>query len=473
MKLLITKRFRTKVLLLMLGFSAFFIAIVWLLQIGFLENYYEYAKEKSVRSSANQIEQMLKRYRLDEMTESLEEIAFNGNLCVELRDLQGNSEFVMDMAGRDCVIHSNKSLLVTQLMNLYRQSPNNEMGRTLTSFRFDTQSFLLIREITDYNGVKHLLWVSSPLLPVKSTTDILKDQFKLIIIILIVTALLVSLFLSNSITKPVQKISDAAQRVAAGHYDTKVEISGEDELSQLAENFNYMIDELGKVESTRQELLANISHDLRTPLTMIKGYAEAIKDITGNDPVKRDAQLEVIMKESDRLSLLVNDVLNFTTLNQEGYKLHPSSFDIGMTICDIVERYKIIANDFQINYLGALGCRVVADKQRIEQVIYNLINNAINHAGVDKQIIIDLQRTKTHCKISITDHGDGIAKEHLPLIWDRYYKINKSGKRPNMGTGLGLSIVKSILKSHKANFGVESKLRKGTTFWFELPLYLP
>ncbi len=251
----------------------------------------------------------------------------------------------------------------------------------------------------------------------------------------------------------------------------RVEAPGKDEIGEMAANFNYMVDELSKVDNTRQMLLANISHDLRTPLTMIKGYAETIKDLTGNDPVKREEQLDIIVREADRLSLLVDDVLSYTTMNQAGFELNKAPFDLDKTVSDIVERYKVISPECRFTYESTGQSMVYADVKRIEQVVYNLLNNAINHIGGDNQIIVRLQQGKFRTKVSITDHGAGIPKEHLPFIWERYYKVNKSGKRATKGTGLGLSIIKTIMRAHYAPFGVDSVEGRGSTFWFELPLW--
>ena len=470
MKFLHPKRFQTKVLLYILGLIAFFVLVVWLLQIVFLENYYEYAKEKSIRKSADQIEEMIGRYRFEEIKDSLEELATDSNMCIELKDLYGNSQWVIDKAGDDCVIHNNQSLLVYQLMNLYRQEDDDEMIRTLTSHKNDINSCLLMRTVKDYYDHEYILSLTAPLTPVKATTDILRDQFKLIIIILIVVGVLLSLILSRSITKPIQNISKTAREISKGNLSVRAQVKGEDEISQMANDFNYMVDELNQVEHSRQALLANISHDLRTPLTMIQGYAETIKDITGDQPEKRNQQLDIIIRESQRLSLLVNDVLQFTTLQQNGYDLDITTFDISQVMQDIITRYRVITSNDQIHFFGEEHCYVQADQKRIEQVIYNLLNNAINHIGTDRQIFLLLVKEKESVKISVVDHGSGIPPEQLPFIWDRYYKVKHSGKRLEHGTGLGLSIVKAILEAHKAPFGVESRIGKGTTFWFELPL---
>lgn len=470
MKPFAPKHFRTRVLFSILGLIILMVGIIWFMQVAFLENYYESAKEKAVRESTNKIEEYIEQYKLEETQDVIEQIAYDGNLCVELKDANDQRVFIYDMQGSTCIIHNNKVLIVSQLMNMFKQAGGQELSRTLTSYRYDSRSYLIMRAVHDYYGTPYVLWVSSPITPVGDTIEILKSQLKIIILILLFAGIFISFYMSRSITKPVLKISEAAQQVAKGNFDARAEISGDDEIAQMAKNFNYMIDEIGEAEKTRKAIFANISHDLRTPLTMIRGYAETIKDLTGDNPEKRNKQLSVIIQESDRLSMLVNDVLTFTTFNQDAYDLEISDFDIADILKQIADRYNSISDGYKIIYEGPDHCSAIADKMRIEQVIYNLTNNAINHIGDDNTVILKLKIGQYICRINVCDKGQGIAPEYLNNIWDRYYKVKKTEKKLSKGTGLGLSIVKNIMNAHHASFGVESEVGKGTTFWFELPL---
>ncbi len=471
MKPFTTKHFRTKVIISIICLILLMIFIVWLMQIAFLENYYESAKARAVNESANQIEEYISNYKLEEVQDVIEQIAFDGNLCVELKDTNDKRIFIYDMQSNTCIIHNNKVLITSQLMDMFKQAGGKEMARTLTSYKYDSQrSYLIMRAITNHYGENYVLWVNSPITPVGDTIDILKSQLKIIILIMLIAGVILSFYMSDSITKRVLKISEAAQQVAKGNFAVKVDVSGDDEIAEMAKNFNYMIDEIGEAEKTRRAVFANISHDLRTPLTMIKGYSETIRDLTGDNPEKRNKQLEVIIGESDRLNMLVNDVLTFTSFNQETTELDIDSFDIADTLQKTVERYNSISVGYKIIYRGVGSCFAVADKMRIEQVIYNLTNNAINHIGEDNLVIIKLDIGEYICRISVTDHGQGIPQEHLNNIWDRYYKVKKTERKLSKGTGLGLSIVKNIMNAHHAAYGVESVVNEYTTFWFELPL---
>ena len=464
------RHFRTKVLFSILCLIVLMAGIIWFFQVAFLENYYESAKERAVRESADKIEKYVEQYKLEETQDVIEQIAYEGNLCVELKDVNDKRVFIYDMQGSTCIIHNNKVLIVSQLMDMFKQSGGEELSRTLTSYKYDSRSYLVMRSVNDYYGTPYVLWVSAPITPVGDTIDILKSQLKIIILIMLIAGIMISFYMSRTITKPVLEISKAAQEVARGNFNARAKVDGDDEIAQMARNFNYMIDEIGEAEKTRKAIFANISHDLRTPLTMIKGYAETIHDLTGDNPEKRNKQLEVIIHESDRLSMLVNDVLTFTTFNQDAYDLEIDTFDIAEALIKLAERYNAISTGYKIEYEGPKHCMAVADKMRIEQVIYNLTNNAINHIGDDNLVILKLEVKEYVCRVIVSDHGQGIPKEHLNNIWDRYYKVKKTEKKLAKGTGLGLSIVKNIMNAHHAAFGVESTVDVGTDFWFELPL---
>ena len=205
---------------------------------------------------------------------------------------------------------------------------------------------------------------------------------------------------------------------------------------------------------------------------MIKAYAEMVRDLTYKDKNKRNQDLNVIINETDRLNLLVNDILDLSKYQSNTIKLEYSEFDINELIENILKQYVIYEekDGYKINYKSFGKINVIADKRRIEQVLYNLINNALNYTGDDKKIYIRLIDSKEadRVRVEISDTGKGIDKKDIPLIWDRYYKADKTYSRIQIGSGIGLSIVKNILKLHNVTYGVESTLNVGTTFYFEL-----
>jgi len=236
---------------------------------------------------------------------------------------------------------------------------------------------------------------------------------------------------------------------------------------------NYASRELAKTDHLQKELISNVSHDLRTPLTMIAGYTEAMRDLPGEATPEN---FQIVLDETKRLSSLVSDMLEISRYQSGTQSLKITCFNFTSVVRNTLERYaKLKEHDgFSIIFEADRDVFVHADEGRILQVIYNLIGNAVNYTGDDKTVLIRQtvgeHDTKACVMLEVIDSGIGIPEEELPLVWERYYKANDFHKRTNMGTGLGLSIVKNILLLHGARFGVTSKVGHGSNFWFELPV---
>ena len=274
----------------------------------------------------------------------------------------------------------------------------------------------------------------------------------------------------------IKNIADAVEKISAGDLETKIEVRGDDEFSGMAESINRMAVDLKELlkleresEQQKTELITNIAHDLRTPLTLIRGYGEVMRDIPGEMNAEN---MQIIIDETTRLSSLVSDMLDISRLMSGKMTLEKSVFSITDAVRETVERYSKLREKegFEIEFETDADISVKADKSKILQVIYNLVNNAINYTGEDKKVTIRQSVKDGKCRVEVIDSGCGIPEEDLPLIWERYYKASEFHRRSEMGTGLGLSIVKNILVMHGAAFGVRSLVGHGSTFWFELPV---
>ena len=279
--------------------------------------------------------------------------------------------------------------------------------------------------------------------------------------------------LSNRISKPLKAITASAAEMGKGNYVVKFSGGHYTEITELAETLANAEAELEKTDMYQKDLIANVSHDLRTPLTMIKSYAEMVRDLSGNNPVKRDAHLGVIIEEADRLNLLVTDMLNLSRMQSRSIVLEKKAFDLRKAADSTLAAYDILIehDSYDIKFHKDPGKFIVnGDEAKLKQVMNNLINNAVKYCGADKQIIVKLKKVGRKVRFSVTDHGKGIAPDEISHVWERYYKSSTHHVRPTEGSGLGLSIVKEILRLHKASFDVKSKLGEGSTFWFELPM---
>ena len=287
-------------------------------------------------------------------------------------------------------------------------------------------------------------------------------------LLIIIVSLVVAMIISSSISRPIRRISRSADKLITGDFELEVSPHDYSEIVVLTDNLNKASAEISKTEKLRKDLLANISHDLRTPLTMIKAYAEMIRDLSGNNPEKREKHLGVIIDETDRLSLLVSDILNLSKLQSGAIEMDKRNIDLSSLLEDIVSRFAML-DETKIVLDCEKDIHISADSKQLGQAVYNLIINAINYSGVDTVTVRLHDIGGGNVRFEVADKGVGISAEDLPYIWERYYKVNRSEnyKRTVKGTGLGLSIVKGVFECHGFRYGVESEEGVGTTFWFE------
>lgn len=316
-------------------------------------------------------------------------------------------------------------------------------------------------------------FINTSMDPIDGTVDILQTQLIYVTIIVLILSFVIAYFISHHISKPIVQMNKAAKGLAEGKFQVSFKTDEDiNELNELATSLNYAKDELAKTDELRQDLMANVSHDLKTPLTMIKAYAEMSRDLHIKDKKKQKEDMNIIIDEVDRLTILVNDILELSSMQSNINELEKEDFDLIHLTQEILHRYTVLQETE--NYIFEFNHKekeiiIHADKKKLEQVIYNLINNAINYTGEDNKVIINITKEKTNILVEIKDTGKGIKKEDLPYIWDKYYKNKKKHKRNLVGTGLGLSIVKNALQLHDYEYGVTSEKNKGSCFYFKIP----
>ncbi|MBR1833848.1 MAG: sensor histidine kinase [Ruminiclostridium sp.] len=346
---------------------------------------------------------------------------------------------------------------------------NSKTGMVFFPVDDDTkESFLLATYVGTSQDPVGYIFIYAFLEPTGTTTQILANIFLMSSLVIILVGLVFAVIISSSISKPIINISKSAYKLITGEFDMTSSPHDYSEIVVLTDNLNKASAEISKTEKLRKDLLANISHDLRTPLTMIKAYAEMIRDLSGNNPEKREKHLGVIIDEADRLSLLVNDILNLSKLQSGAIQLDLRKIDFSSQLKDIVSRF-VMLDETKIELICDEEIYINADSKQIGQAVYNLIINAINYSGVDTVTVKLYDIGNDNVRFEVSDKGVGISAEQLPYIWDRYYKVNRSEnyKRTVKGTGLGLSIVKGVFECHGFRYGVESTEGAGTTFWFE------
>ena len=317
------------------------------------------------------------------------------------------------------------------------------------------------------NGELFFIVQRANISPIITMVQTLENQILLLGTILIIFALVLAVIMAKLITTPIININESAKSLAAGKYNIEFSGHGYREIEELTETLNFAAKELSKNDLLQKELISNVSHDLRTPLTMIKGYSEVMRDIPGENTPEN---LQVIIDETTRLAELVNDMLDLSKMQAGSRVPEMREFCLTEVVRATLYRYeKLTMQDgYKIEFSADKNVNVVADNGMILQVVYNLINNAINYTGKDKYVEVRQTIMNDTVRISVRDTGDGIDEKDVPFIWDRYYKVDKVHKRATVGTGLGLSIVKGVLELHNATYGVDTVKGKGSTFWFEL-----
>ncbi len=423
-------KLKWKIFIFLLAFCGILIFILWLLQTVFLSNMYKMIRRNELHEAMAIVEKNID-------SPDLREILFQ--------------------------LETDKNVTVTPSRDFVKPITPTPNGRGGVRPETITES----KEFTLSNGQVISLTFHAMITPVNATVSTLQIQLYIITAIMVLVSIAIALVLSDIIAKPLARLNDGAKKLSSGNYNADFNGSGYLEVKELSDTLNSTAIELSKVDELRRELIANISHDLRTPLALIYSYAEMMQDFP--DEIT-STQVQTIMSETRRLSSLVNDVLDVSKLETGTMELHMYNYNLTESIDETIIRLsELLKNDgYSIVFKHSEDVYVTADESKITQAFYNLLINAVNYSTGDKQIVVRQSRVQDSVRIEVVDHGDGIAPENIPYIWDRYYKAGKKHKRAITGTGLGLSIVKKIFELHNAGYGVESELGKGSVFWFQL-----
>lgn len=473
---------RVRVWLIFVLFALMIIGFLYIFQVVMLSSYYEHMKIQETTSAVNQIKTTWDT-QPENLAATVKDIAYRQKTYIEVSD--SNRVYV-----RASALDKNNKEIYDLINGLDEsQMEINKFGSdvyfTATIPRSDNDSKALIMsaqlcatdETNSYyktNGEVRV-YIFNYLEPLGTTTAIIHSQLNLTAVIIILCAFILSVFFSNSITKPIVQISKSALKLPQGSFHMEPSKHQFSEINELTETLNSASDEIAKADNLRKDLMANISHDLRTPLTMIKAYAEMIRDLSGDNPEKREKHLQVIIDETDRLSSLVTDILDLSKLQSGVAEMNYEVIDFSEHLSGLVSRFSLLneIRDYQVVLNAEPNIHIRADETKIDQVVYNYINNALTYTGDDKTVKVNLYRKPGGIvRLEVCDSGIGIDPENLKYVWDRYYKVKKDGEthqRAKKGSGLGLSIVKGVLEMHKFNYGADSTVGVGSTFWFECP----
>ena len=466
-------RLKWKIFVFLLGFCALLLVILWLFQTVLLDTFYKNIRVTGIKRDAAVI---INNAGSADIAGLIEDISKNSDISVEITDLNGKSTLKATLPQDRRITDAYAALIRLARENgdeFYEYSAlpmANPRPGSLRDSRLPMQSLIYVR-LADWAAEDGgAVIISAVISPVNATVTTLRYQLYYISGIMLLLAVLLAIIIARRVSKPIEEINRGALRLAKGDYGASFSGKGFYEIVELSETLNTAAAELGKVESLRRELLANVSHDLRTPLSLIYSYAEMMRDFPAEITSE---QTNVIMDESRRLASLVDDVLDISKLEASMESLNISRFCLTENIRDAIKRVEELlrSEGYQILFTSCVNndeIYVDADETKISRAFYNLLVNAVNYSGDSKVISVEQSVCGNRVRISVTDDGEGITDDDLPFVWDRYYKSSKAHKRALTGTGLGLSIVKKIVELHGGSYGIASEIGKGSTFWFEL-----
>ena len=457
----------------LLAFVIALLALLWLFQVVF---FYQRFKIEGIEKIGNTLAANLES---EKFTEIVAQQARQNDACIRVLNGLGQIQTTNTMG---CQLYNlsnaeiaeyvaqaqanGGSYLDIQSEKVVSELPN---GNLLLSNKHGSKNLIYFKIVDNTSYFKTIIMVNTHISPINATTETLRTQLGYIALIVVVASLGLAYLMSRKIVKPIVNINQSARQMAEGNYDIVFTGRGYKEITQLNDTMNHTTRKLKEVDQMRRDLIANVSHDLRTPLTMISGYGEMMRDLPGENTPEN---VQVIIDEAHRLSNLVNDLLDLSKLQENKIELHVQDFDLTQLIQTVLYRYeKFMTQDgFDIQFQPAESVRVNADPDRLGQVLYNFINNAINYSLDDKRIVIRQLVNGNRVRVEVEDHGEGISEDKLNYIWDRYYKVDKTHKRSSAGSGIGLAIVREILELHHAQYGVRSEVGQGSVFWFELSM---
>ena len=489
---------RYKLSIYFIAFSAAMLVFLWVFQIAFLDTCYTLIRQAQVQNYASEI--MLAIKSGENVSDAVNSISRENEMSVFVYDSSDEimtkeyvSEFNNPSGLRDINMHTvysfyrlakdsggkyiNKSYVDVDNVGLYGRdnvtaswdelSDDSDFRMRRINRRIEN---LIYAEIVKINSdEERFVLVTAMITPVDTVINTIRIQLIFVSVIFILFAIVLAFLVSKRISRPLVEINTTIKQLARRNYNVEFNSRGYLEANELSDTLNLTRDELRKTDNLRQELIANVSHDLRTPLTMITGYGEVMRDVPGENTPEN---VQVIIDEANRLTTLVNDMLDLSKLQSGAIELETEQFCLTDEINEIFLRYtKLIEQEgYNISFKFDKNVYVNADRIKLGQVIYNFINNAVNHCGEDKTVIVTQKANDKRVRVEVEDHGEGIPEDKLEYIWDRYYKVDKDHKRGVIGTGLGLSIVKNILDLHGARYGVKSKQGSGSVFWFEMDI---
>ncbi len=448
------------------------------LQVSLIKPYYRQDKTNTVKEVSDEIVSYLIDSSTSEDISKAFQVIVDNNVCAVLYNDQNARIYQADSLGSGCVFNAGASEVSESPVSFndasemiaYLKENDGEISLNVTN-TLTHQDMVVYGRVIRGELSNYYLFLNSPLEPVDSIISFFSRQYLLYTVIVVIVASGVAILLSNGISRPIVNMQREAEKLSHADYSAHFDGGQYTETKELATTLNTATEKLSKIDELRKDLIANVSHDIKTPLTSIRAYAEMVRDVSGDNPPKRTEHLNVIIDEADYLNHLVTDMSELSKMQSGNVVPVMENFDLVEIIDEVVVEYDPLfhENRLHVSVEAPESLTVYADSTKIKQVVSNFVSNAIKHTPEGKRITIRayvIDEDTTH--LEVQDEGEGIEEKDLPYIWDRYQKSSRSFSRSISSTGLGLAIVKAILDAHHARYGVQSRPGQGSTFWFEL-----
>lgn len=447
-------------LTILVVFIGLMLALILFLQTTFLDGTYKNNKIAYLKDTAAQIDEGIQN---DDILSVLEDISFSNEVCVRvITDAVG---FTTYQDASSCALGKLSNKQLNKIATTTFDNGGEALFDNNSSYLKNVYIYSKLSKVNDENV---LIMLSTSIVPLQSTIDTMYDQFNIIIIVVVIATILLALCLSSLIVKPIKKIEMEATNLPSGKYDHKLVKTDAREIENLNNTLARANEEIIKADVARKELIGNVSHDLRTPLTMIVGYGEMIRDF----PEENNAEnINVIINEAKRLSTLVDDLLDLSKVESGKIEFHNKDIKISDLLGSVYDQFEPYckANNIELILDIKDDAVVNVDENRLKQVLHNFMSNALNYNDAkDTKIIIGEEKVEGAYRIYVYDNGSGVRQEDKDKIWNRYYKVDKEHKRSHIGSGIGLSLCKDILDKMGYKYGVDSVYGEYSKFYFDI-----
>lgn len=494
------KSIAARLFIMTVGFFLFFITIQLLFQSLFFQNFYTDRKVSRLQSNLESFE---KDYinnikSIEDTSKAIKDFEDKNNAKIAILESNGLLSYITDSDNKN--EDTGRINVVMSIVKDWISNPESfvEMqnkGETVTYIdpSYGMENIVCIDPVSFNNAPTKVIFAVSSLQPVDEAVDVIKDFNLYLYAVALLIILILAFLYSKMISKPLIDLNNAALKMAKLDFSEEFIVNREDEIGNLAKTLNFLsknlssaltslkksneqlkkdIEKEKKLENMRKEFVAAVSHELKTPISLISGYAEGIKDniVEGED---KEYYLDVIIDEAEKMGDLVSEMLELSKLESGNYKLNITSFQLDRTINETIKRLeglkqeKELDENFKIIKSIDENINVLGDEDKIEEVIRNFLTNAIRHTNNEGKIYVRTVDKGDEVLVEVENEGEHINKEDLKKIWERFYKIDKSRNRSLGGTGLGLSIVRHILEMHNSKYGAENT-EIGVKFYFTL-----